>query len=95
MATKRRDVLLPLSLDVPMVLTPAMANEPLKHKASTKHGAISSYLRRNARIIVAGTLLILMVIFGTRYVQNNFVIYPSYQLVTSLTNHISTCHTHT
>jgi len=67
MATKRRDVLLPLSHEGPVVLTPRMANEPPKHKPSMKHGFISSYLCWNARIIIAGILLILLLAFGTRY----------------------------
>ena len=69
MATKRRDVLLPFSQEVPVGQTPDIADESPRHeKLATKHGTISICLRRNARFIVAGILLMLMVGFGTRYI---------------------------
>ena len=71
MAIKRRDVVLPVGTTPDIVTeSPAGHSKPSTGSYYNKPGSglISSCNSRNARIIAAGILVVLMVVFGTRYV---------------------------
>ena len=71
MAIKRRDVVLPVGTTPDIVTeSPAGHSKPSTGSYYNKPGSglISSCNSRNARIIAAGVLAVLMIVFGTRYV---------------------------